>query len=284
MRIRFAAVAALVASAAFITTEFASADQYFFRARGAISATSPGGSNGPGDEVSLPPGGTPQNDPLIAQGAPPTELTVGENFSYAFTASGGTAPYTWSATGSLPPGVLLDDNGALHGLPSPEAHGQSYSFSVTVTDAVNQQHSIGPFSVSVNGPIVDAKDGEITKQEYAGTEVTNLGYCNSGGTFVAIDKSLWSTAKYVTAQKDSTFETHFATPVKFTKYVGAPYSSTANLPNLMIKIEAFNNSVWNVVYEGIGYPWPSFPEAIGTKVRLTVTDGEVRWNMPCARM
>ena len=165
MRIRFAAVAALVASAAFIT-EFASADQYFFRARGTISATSPGGSNGPGDEVSLPPGGTPQNDPLIAQGTPPTDSYVGEDVAYAFTASGGIAPYTWSLSGSLPPGLTLTSDGTLSGTPSTQAAGQTYSFNVTVTDAVNQQHSIGPFTVSV-APLLSVKRG-IQKGCYAG--------------------------------------------------------------------------------------------------------------------
>ena len=151
MRIRFAAVAALLAFAAFITTEFASADQYFFRARGTISATSPGGgsSNGPGDEVSLPPGGTPQNEPLIAQGTPPTDSYVGEDVAYAFTASGGTAPYTWTLSGSLPPGLSFNANGTLSGKVAATAAGQAYSFSVNVTDAVNQQHSIGPFSINV---------------------------------------------------------------------------------------------------------------------------------------
>ena len=284
MRIRFAAVAALVASAAFITTEFASADQYFFRTRGTISATSPGGgSNGPGDEGSLPPGGTPQNDPLIAQGTPPADSYVGQDVAYDFTASGGTAPYTWTLSGSLPPGLTLTSDGTLYGTPSAQAAEQTYSFNVTVTDAVNQQHSIGPFSLAVKS-IPDARYGEITYLSYIGTEIT--GYCDGISFIGPLDKDNW-----VTATEGDKFETHFASPVRLSWYAPNAYTNETRilkLLNLQVRIEVFNGSNWTIAYEGVGYSpatsrkFPIFPEIIGTKVRLTVTDGEIRGTMPCA--
>lgn len=50
----------------------------------------------------------------------PTTGTVGLNYSGTATASGGTAPYTWSVTsGSLPPGVTLNTStGTLSGIPT----------------------------------------------------------------------------------------------------------------------------------------------------------------------
>lgn len=49
-----------------------------------------------------------------------------------FTASGGTAPYFWSATGALPAGMRLSHMGELSGTPSQVG---SFAFTVTVEDA-----------------------------------------------------------------------------------------------------------------------------------------------------
>jgi hypothetical protein len=67
----------------------------------------------------------------------PTTLpagTVGAAYSLAVTASGGTAPYTYSrSAGTLPPGLLLGGaTGAITGTPT--AFG-TYNFTVTATDA-----------------------------------------------------------------------------------------------------------------------------------------------------
>ena len=56
---------------------------------------------------------------------------------YTFAvASGGTAPYTWSGTGSVPPGLSLDTTGGLSGT---SVTAGTYSFTVTVTDSSNPQ-------------------------------------------------------------------------------------------------------------------------------------------------
>ena len=67
-------------------------------------------------------------------------------FSTTFSASGGTAPYTWS--GQVPAGLTLRPSGLLLGAPS--AKGTS-TFTVTVTDATGASAS-GTFSVSVTDP------------------------------------------------------------------------------------------------------------------------------------
>ncbi len=59
--------------------------------------------------------------------------TVGQPYSATLAASGGTAPYTWSVTGTLPSGLSLDGKaGTLGG--TPEAAGTS-SLTVTATDS-----------------------------------------------------------------------------------------------------------------------------------------------------
>ncbi|MCA8916899.1 MAG: right-handed parallel beta-helix repeat-containing protein [Planctomycetes bacterium] len=48
------------------------------------------------------------------------------------TATGGTAPYSWSVVGTLPPGMLLSPAGVLSGTPTLKG---TYAFSITVADA-----------------------------------------------------------------------------------------------------------------------------------------------------
>ncbi|KRA95595.1 hypothetical protein ASD83_18260 [Devosia sp. Root685] len=57
---------------------------------------------------------------------------AGAPYSASITASGGTAPYTYALTGSLPAGMMLSSSGLLSGAPTETG---SFSFSVTATDA-----------------------------------------------------------------------------------------------------------------------------------------------------
>jgi hypothetical protein len=69
---------------------------------------------------------------VTASGTPP-RADVNKPYSFALTATGGTAPYTWSLnSGILPAGVTLSPGGVLAGTPT--ASGTS-AFSVNVVDA-----------------------------------------------------------------------------------------------------------------------------------------------------
>src|SRR5262249_11791091 len=58
---------------------------------------------------------------------------VGRSYSQTFSATGGTAPYTFSiTTGSLPPGLSLAANGNLSGTPTTAG---AFSFRLRATDA-----------------------------------------------------------------------------------------------------------------------------------------------------
>lgn len=61
------------------------------------------------------------------------------------TASGGTAPYTFSSTGTLPPGVTLDQGGALSGMPTAAG---TFNFTVSATDA-NAFVGAQPYTVTI---------------------------------------------------------------------------------------------------------------------------------------
>ncbi|MDQ3014078.1 MAG: Ig domain-containing protein, partial [Acidobacteriota bacterium] len=58
----------------------------------------------------------------------------GSAYNQALTAIGGTAPYTFTRTGSLPAGITLSSAGVLSGTPTQTG---SFSFTVTATDANN---------------------------------------------------------------------------------------------------------------------------------------------------
>jgi len=75
--------------------------------------------------------------------------TVGIAYSANFTATGGTRPYFWTASGSLPPGLSLAADGALSGTPISAG---TYNFSVEVTDSTTptpQVRVAGPYSFTV---------------------------------------------------------------------------------------------------------------------------------------
>lgn len=57
---------------------------------------------------------------------------AGAPYSAAIAASGGTAPYTYTVTGTLPPGVTLSSSGLLSGTPN---ESDFYSFTVMATDS-----------------------------------------------------------------------------------------------------------------------------------------------------
>ena len=76
---------------------------------------------------------------------------------YSFSASGGTAPYTWgwvaTAGSSLPQGLALSNIGVISGIPTTEG---SYSFTVTVSDSESP-----PAQSSTNYTIWVLQAGEV---------------------------------------------------------------------------------------------------------------------------
>jgi Putative Ig domain len=77
--------------------------------------------------------------------------TVGEAYSQALAASGGTSPYTWSVQGgSLPSGLALSNSGTISGTPTAAG---TYSFTVRVTDAAGAT-ATRALSITVTQPVV----------------------------------------------------------------------------------------------------------------------------------
>ena len=71
---------------------------------------------------------------LAPSTATPLNATYGASFSQTFTATGGTAPYSWTVTGPLPAGLSFNSStGVLSGVPTIQA--ASYVFTVSATDS-----------------------------------------------------------------------------------------------------------------------------------------------------
>lgn len=73
----------------------------------------------------------PQVTPLVVSTTSLTNATVGSAYTQSLTATGGTAPYTWTvASGALPAGLTLSPAGVISGTPT-TAGGANFTASVT---------------------------------------------------------------------------------------------------------------------------------------------------------
>ena len=101
------------------------------------------------------------NPPIQITGPSPLPMaTVGVAYGpVQITSTGGTPPYTWSTTGTLPPGLAVDANGLLSGTPASGSQG-AYSPSVQVRDFFGSSSAMplgltvqaAPSKLSVTGP------------------------------------------------------------------------------------------------------------------------------------
>ena len=107
-------------------------------------------------------------------------------YSQVITASGGTGPYTFSATGTLPPGLTLSSGGVLSGVPTAAG---VYSFIITATDSTGVSVSKSD-SVTINPvPVLSAtlSDWTVNQPGYSQTigvsgGTAPLTFAQTGGT------------------------------------------------------------------------------------------------------
>jgi len=83
---------------------------------------------------------------VVAPASPPAGTVTYAYSGFAFSASGGSPPYTWTASGTLPPGITLGSDGTLSGTPTKAG---TFSFSVTAADSAQPASSGGPLATSV---------------------------------------------------------------------------------------------------------------------------------------
>ncbi len=76
--------------------------------------------------------------------------SVAALYQAGFSVSGGTPPYTWNATGSVPPGLTVFSSGIIQGIPTAAG---TYNFLVSVADR-NQLSTSKSFTVVITGPVL----------------------------------------------------------------------------------------------------------------------------------
>jgi large repetitive protein len=98
--------------------------------------------------------------PSLANPTPPS-AQAGVAYSDPLAVTGGTGPFTWLATGSLPPGITLNSaTGVLSGTPTAAG---LYSFTVQVTDSFGQTATQGlSVSVAVGQLVISASASSST--------------------------------------------------------------------------------------------------------------------------
>lgn len=69
---------------------------------------------------------------VVAPASPPPGTVTYPYAGFGFSASGGSAPYTWTASGTMPPGLTVGSDGSVSGTPTQIG---TFSFSVTATDS-----------------------------------------------------------------------------------------------------------------------------------------------------
>jgi len=85
-------------------------------------------------------------------GSPAAFATTGVGYSAQFSGVGGTAPFTFGSSGSLPPGLSIGaSTGLLAG--SPLTPGTFAGLSITGKDSAGNTAAIGPFSIVVSAPL-----------------------------------------------------------------------------------------------------------------------------------
>jgi hypothetical protein len=85
--------------------------------------------------------------PVITSSSTLTAGAVGQAYSLALAASGGTPPYQWAlAQGALPNGLALAATGTISGTPTTSG---SFSFQIGVLDSA-QQSAVGSFTLTIN--------------------------------------------------------------------------------------------------------------------------------------
>ena len=113
----------------------------------------------------------------ITTASPLPDAVNGTAYSQPFTATGGTAPYSFAVTrGALPAGMALN-NGKLEGTPTVTG---TYTFTVTVTDSAGPtaataskefKLTVGaaPLSITTTSPLPNATNGVSYSQTFAAT-------------------------------------------------------------------------------------------------------------------
>ncbi len=103
---------------------------------------------------------------------------IGQSFIQALSTDGGTAPYSYNVTGTLPPGITFSGT-SLSGTPTSTG---SYNFTVSVSDSTGGTagSTSRSYSVTIAAPTITVTPTTLTDAQRGGTAATT--FAASGGT------------------------------------------------------------------------------------------------------
>lgn len=83
---------------------------------------------------------------IAASPSPPAGTATNPYPGFAFTASGGSPPYAWKSSGTVPPGLAFGSDGSLSGTPTTAG---TFAFSVTATDSAQTPQTSPPLATQI---------------------------------------------------------------------------------------------------------------------------------------
>ncbi|GEM_PF-3278744 len=129
----------------------------------------------------------------LSVSCPPASGQVGVAYFAALSASGGTAPYTFSlGSGSLPTGLTLNGNGTITGTPTATG---TFSFNIKATDAVGDTATSNCTTACLNNSaILDFTSplgalGTVQAYTQNGITITAYGFNNAGNPMQLFSKN-----------------------------------------------------------------------------------------------
>ncbi len=211
---------------------------------------------------------------LVVQSSPtitvtPTTVsnaTVGAAYTPVnFTASGGTASYTYSVSaGSLPAGMSLSSSGTLSGTPTEAG---PFNFTVQAKDANNFTGTTSSISMTVNAPTITVGPGVISNMQvgvpYSQQFTASGGTQGSGYTFAAsgtvpVGLTLSSTGLLSGTPTSATSSASFTvTATDHSTGTGAPFSGsqgyTVSVAAPTLSISPVSGTTLTAATQGSGY-------------------------------
>ncbi|MGD9045012.1 MAG: PQQ-dependent sugar dehydrogenase, partial [Desulfobacterales bacterium] len=122
--------------------------------------------------------------PLVIQTDSLPDALINQSYNQILQASGGLPPYSWTiVSGTLPPGLSLNPNGTISGIPIQQ---WKYTFTVEVsdTDGVKASRSLTIFVVGLSGTIeIPLTLGNMDTAKYGYNYGTNLHATELTATF-----------------------------------------------------------------------------------------------------